>query len=214
MANKRISELVELTSPTSGDILPIVNAGETKKISYGNLAGSLRQDIVTTYGLFNQLEPSTPISASIVEESLLGTGVGTLTVPANTFKKGDAYHFVMGGICHFHGNDTLRIRVKTDGITLIDTGVLNLASAEDKPWKLNTYFTINEIGAAGVAKITSSGTFMFTKNAGNNFEGTNFNSINNTTFDTTISNTLAITGQFNHNDNSIYSNLFTLNKTF
>lgn len=37
MANKKISELNELTSPLSGDTLPIVNDGETMKISVNNL---------------------------------------------------------------------------------------------------------------------------------------------------------------------------------
>ena len=37
MANQKISQLNELTSPLSGDTLPIVNSGETKKISVSNL---------------------------------------------------------------------------------------------------------------------------------------------------------------------------------
>jgi hypothetical protein len=37
MANQKISQLNELTAPLSGDTLPIVNSGETKKISVSNL---------------------------------------------------------------------------------------------------------------------------------------------------------------------------------
>ena len=37
MADQKISQLNELTSPLSGDTLPIVNNGETKKISVSNL---------------------------------------------------------------------------------------------------------------------------------------------------------------------------------
>ena len=37
MANQKISELNELLSPLSGDTLPVVNGGETKKITLSNL---------------------------------------------------------------------------------------------------------------------------------------------------------------------------------
>lgn len=37
MADQKISQLTELTSPLSGDTLPIVNSGETKKITVSNL---------------------------------------------------------------------------------------------------------------------------------------------------------------------------------
>ena len=39
MTNKKISELTELVTPSSTDIVPIVSAGETKKITVGNLIG-------------------------------------------------------------------------------------------------------------------------------------------------------------------------------
>jgi len=38
MTDKKISELTELTTPTTNDLLAIVNSGETKKIQHGNLA--------------------------------------------------------------------------------------------------------------------------------------------------------------------------------
>jgi hypothetical protein len=47
-------------------------------------------------------------------------------------------------------------------------------------------------------------------------EGFGFNSVNNTTFDTTIPNTLVVTAQFSSNSalNSIYSDIFCLNKIY
>jgi hypothetical protein len=39
MPNQKISELTAVTSPVSGDALPIVNAGSTKKIAVGDLTG-------------------------------------------------------------------------------------------------------------------------------------------------------------------------------
>lgn len=39
MANKKISELNELVTPSASDLLPIVSGAETKKITVGNLIG-------------------------------------------------------------------------------------------------------------------------------------------------------------------------------
>ena len=63
----------------------------------------------------------------------------------------------------------------------------------------------NRIGVSSV-NLTTPGTFF-----------SNYKTIiNNTTFDTTVLNTLVITAQWNTNNagNSIYSEIFTLNKTY
>lgn len=44
MPDKRISELTELATAESTDVLPIVNSGETKKITTANLLGSFAPD--------------------------------------------------------------------------------------------------------------------------------------------------------------------------
>lgn len=40
MADKRITQLIEVTSPNVNDVLPIVNAGVTKKVSIDNLVSN------------------------------------------------------------------------------------------------------------------------------------------------------------------------------
>ena len=85
-------------------------------------------------------------------------------------------------------------------------------------WKASGHvdFTVRQIGAATVASIASGGLFAYTKDSGLNFEGVNFSIVNNLDFDTTVSNTLVITAEWNTNNagNSIYSEIFTLNKTY
>jgi len=167
--------------------------------------------------LYAQTANSTPVTGTILETTIIGTGVGTLTVPANGFQVGDSFSAIMIGVLSCVGTATLQIRVKTaTGILLADTGVINMDTATNKNWKLDINFTIRQIGAATVASIASGGLFAYTKNSGFNFEGTNFNLINNTTFDTTISNTLVVTAQWNTNNagNSIYTEIFTLNKSY
>ena len=169
-----------------------------------------------SYGLYTQTASSTPVTNTTTETSLLDGGVGTLTVPANGFKVGDSFHAILTGYISSVNNHTLTIRIKSGSVVLATTGPITMAGATARHWKLEVYFTVRTLGASGVASIATGGTFMYTKNASTNFEGTNFSTETITGFDTTISNTLSITakwGQTNAGD-SIYSEIFTLNKTY
>lgn len=169
------------------------------------------------YGLFTQTEDSTPITATNQELSLIGNGVGSLTIPANAFSVGNSFKATFVGKLSCVGTATLDIRVKTEtGIVLADTQVIGMDVTTNKFWNLEINFTIREIGGANVASIASGGIFSYTKNSGLNFEGTNFSSVNSTTFDTTIENKLIVTGQWNTNNanNSILTEIFILNKTY
>ena len=83
-------------------------------------------------------------------------------------------------------------------------------------WHLSVNFTVRTIGTAGVASIVTIAQFHILKLASGTQEGFAWNQVNNTTFDTTIPNTLNITAQFSaaHSNNSIYSDIFTLNKIY
>jgi hypothetical protein len=167
--------------------------------------------------LYTQTNSSAPITNTLLEKNLLDGGLGTLTIPANGFKVGDSFSCVLIGHLSCVGSATLHIRVKTaSGILLADTGVMAMNATTNKHWNLNVDFTVRQVGAATVASIASGGLFSYTKDGGLNFEGVNFSIINNTTFDTTIASTLVITAQWNTSNagNSIYSEIFTLNKTY
>lgn len=177
-------------------------------------------DIVTLpQRLFAQTENSVPVTASTAEDTLIGGGAngGTLTVPAFGFIQGDSFQANLMGKISCVGTATLHIRVKTSGgIMLVDTGIMDLDTCTDKCWKLDLNFTIREVGGPGIASIASGGLFSYVRNSGTNFEGVCFNFVNETTFDTTIDNELEVTAQWNTTNatNSIYSQIFTLNKIF
>jgi hypothetical protein len=170
----------------------------------------------TAYGLYAQAVSSTPITATIVESSLIGAGVGTLSVPANGFFVGGSFNAKLNGHISCVGSATIQIKIKANSVVLGDTGIIALDTTTNKHWQLDLNFTIRSIGGVGVGSIVSSGFFGYIKNSGNNFEGANFITINNTTFDTTISNTLVVTAQWNTTNagNSIYSDIFVLNKIY
>lgn len=168
-------------------------------------------------GLYSQTANSTPVTNTTSELSLLDGGVGTLTVPANGFQIGDSFQANLSGHINSKNNDKLHIRVKTStGVLLADTGQVTMPSCTNQHWDLKINFTVRSLGVAGVASIASTVMFTYTKNASNAFEGENVSVINNTTFDTTINNTLEVTAEWNQADplNSIYTELFTLFKTY
>jgi hypothetical protein len=175
-------------------------------------------DIPTiTGGLFAQTANSTIITNTTVESSLINGGVGTLSVPANGFQIGDSFRAIFGGVMNANNNQNITIRVKTGSIILLDSGLQNLGSSViNDVWSLNIDFTIRALGAAGVASIVTLGSFHYTKTNNASVQGFGFNTVNNTTFDTTILNVLDVTVQWQNasTGNNIYSDIFILNKTY
>ena len=170
----------------------------------------------SNYGLFTQTTQGAIISNTLVESSLIGTGLGTLTVPQNTFSVGDSFHAIMTGHLSSLNNQGLRVRIKANNVLLADTGLLTLNTTTNRHFKLEVFFTIRTTGVSGIASIVSGGTFMYTKNASVSFEGADFSTETTTGFDTTIDNTLVITAQWSQTNlaNKIYSEILTLTKTY
>lgn len=170
----------------------------------------------TSYGLYAQTANG-PIVTGIAEQSIIGAGVGTLSVPANAFSIGDSFTAALDGIISCISSATIHIHVKTvAGAILADTGVVSLAAATNKSWILNLYFTVRTLGGIGVASISSGGLFSYIRNGGTQFEGYVLSTINTTTFDTTVNNELVVTVQFNTSNagNTIKSYNFTLQKVY
>jgi hypothetical protein len=200
------------TSGTSG-----VNGTSGSSGSSGTSGVSPSLPISVNYGLYAQTANSTIVTNTTAETTIVGTGVGTLNVPANGFTVGDTFRAILGGVMNADNNQTIRIKVKSGSVILLDSGVQNLGSAvTDDVWSLNIDFTIRQLGAAGVASIVSLGSFHYTKTNNASVQGFGFNVANNTTFNTTISNTLDITVQWGaaSTGNNIYSDVFVLNKIY
>ena len=167
-------------------------------------------------GLFAQTANSTPITNTTVETTLVNGGVGTLSVPANIFQVGDSFRAIVAGVLNCGNNQTIRVRVKSGSVILADSGIKTITNITGDIFSLNVDFTIRQLGAAGVASVVTLGTFHYTKTSNGVTEGFAFNQINNTTFNTTIGNTLDITVQWGAANvaNNIYSDIFILNKTY
>lgn len=210
MADLPISSLPELTAITQNAEFAVAQGGTTYRVKNSTLA-----PFPTVYGLFSQTGNSVTVSGTTTESTLIDGGVGTLSVPANGFQVGDSFRADFGGVFNVANNQTIRLRVKTGSVILLDSGDVPITNIIDDVWTFSINFTVRQIGAAGVANIVSLGAFHYAK-ANTNVEGFSFNTVNSTTFDTTIQNTLDVTIQWGSTNtgNSIYSDIFVLNKIY
>jgi hypothetical protein len=169
-----------------------------------------------TGGLFAQTALGTIITNTVVETSLVGTGVGSLSVPPNFFKVGDSFVAKMCGNLSCASNETIRIRVKSNGITIADAGVFAMKITTNKYFELTIDFTVTKIGGPGVAELFVNGQYSYNHNAAGEIAGNNFALISNTVFDTTVLNTLTITAEWGlaNSNNKIQSQNFVLTKMY
>ena len=166
---------------------------------------------VNTYGLFSQTADGPSVGNTLVETSIVGTGVGSLTVPANFFKVGDSFHAKIGGLISTQPNHEITIRAKSGSTVLETTGIIILELATNQPWELELDFTIRSIGATG--EIKTNGNFVYNRDT-NVYVGTVLGDVE--VLDTTVPNTLDITAEWGQEDtsDSIVVKQLILTKTF
>lgn len=207
----------EGTTIPANDVINFTGAG----VSVSNIGGTATVLIPgggggTSYGLYAQTALGTNITNTTVETSLVGTGVGTLSVPPNAFNVGDSFTAKMCGLLSCANNETIHIRVKSNGVTIADAGVFSMKIATNKYFELTLDFTVTKIGGAGVAELFTNGQYSYNHNAAGEIAGNNFALISNTVFNTTVVNTLTITAQWGlaKPANSIQSQNFVLQKVY
>jgi hypothetical protein len=171
----------------------------------------------TSYGLFAQTADSTTV-VDPVPGSLVGTGVGSLTIDPLTYTwaAGDSFTVKAAGLITCSNTQELTISIKDgNSNTLATTGLIDLKTATANDWNLEVTFTLRSTGSPG--EMVSAGMFTYIPDpAGQAFEGSDFSVVTNT-IDTTVINTFEIVASFNLDEsgtNSIYSELLTLTKIY
>lgn len=212
MPNLPISQLPQAGALDGSELFATVQGGITKYTTLDSIIYAPGN----TYGLYAETSNSVVVTATTSESSLIGSGIGTLSVPANAWNIGDSFRADFGGLLSSKNNDTIRIRVKAGSVILADSGVQTMSTAIDDIWQFSINFTVRTLGVAGVASIVALGVFHTTKQSNGAPQGFAFSTTNNTTFDTTIPNTLDVTAQFSSDSalNAIYTDIFVLNKIF
>ena len=215
----KISQYTAITTLANGDLLDVSQdtgaaTYATKSISYADLLTQLQAAITsnaTLYGLYAQTVVSATVTNTTTETSIVGSGVGSLTVPASTFLRGDSYHAKIGGVMSAQNGDDITINIKTGATVLATTGAISLSPVTALGWELELDFTIASLTATG--SMCTNGNFAYNRDTGS-LEGFVFQDVQ--TIDTTIANTLDITvtwGQAKTQD-EIYSANFVLYKTY
>ena len=207
MADGKIEINSEYTLPEldggQGQVLRTDGSGS---LSFSNLS----------IGLFSQTADGTPVTNTTTPTNIIGTGIGSLSVPANAFQVGDSFHCNIKGDISSLNNETLLIELKSGAVVLASSGTLTLPAMTNQPFEIETDFTIRTVGAATTASIFTCSEFNYIQNSGTSFQGKMFQTLNNTTFDTTVSNTLevCVTWGSASASNSITSHLTNLRRTY
>lgn len=207
-----------ITSVTA--TLPVQSSGgATPDISMSqattSIDGYLRSTDWNTFnnknnGLFAQTADSSTVTGT-TEASIIGAGVGTLVVPASTFKVGDSFKAKIGGVIDSTANgDNVTINIYADGSLLATTGVFDLDSTTNNGWELELDFTIRTIGATG--SVATNGNFAYTKVVDKKVQGYCFQDTQ--ALNTTISNALDIRVVWGQTGTTIYSSNFTLHRVY
>jgi len=183
-------------------------AGNTGDVLTKNGLGGTVWSAPQINGLYSQTAVQT-VANTTVETTLIGAGVGSLSVPANYFTTGMAFRYSTGGVFRDNANNTtFRFRLRNSGV-LFDSGILTLPNITvSTPWNIDVTFSY----VGGTNLITN---FNFQYNAGSDARGFTSQNSNNT-FNTTIPNTLNFTVQWTvaNANNTITTNYGVLEKIY
>ena len=169
----------------------------------------------TNKGLFAQTADG-PIATGTIATSLIGLGIGTLTVPANAFQVGDSFKATLYGHISCANNEDLNIKLICSTGVIGGTGTISMPQCTNQHFQFDIQFTVRVIGGPGIAILLSAGFFTYSKNASNAFEGADFTFEDSTLFDTTVAQTLDIEAGWGSINpaNQIYVESFVLTKIF
>jgi hypothetical protein len=173
---------------------------------------------LTPYGgVVMSTSDAQPISATTTQTSLFAgatlTPLDGLTVPANTFTI-SSYHFNMAGNISTNNGDTLTLSLYNGG--LLASLVVDLTGSSNEFFELEADFSIRSIGGIGSARISTNFDFTYSDNGATAWRGSRNCTVNTTTFDTTISNTLDVRAQWSSASaaNSIQCRQLILTRVF
>jgi len=98
--------------------------------------------------LFAQTQTVT-VGNSNTETTLVGTGVGSATLPANFFFAGKSIKLRMSGVYSSTGSPTITVKVKIGGSTFLTTGAATSGSGTNNVFEISANITCRSVGATG-----------------------------------------------------------------
>jgi hypothetical protein len=170
-------------------------------------------DISPYGGIFTQINTvNFTASTTPDSQSMLGSIIGTITAPANATSLGNTAMLKVGGILTAGNNHTIRFKLLSNAAVIVDTGDIVLANVSGEPYEMEVEFTVRAIGGPGVADVVANG--QITYSDGGVYKGLNFNSSNNTTYDTTVITTFDIEATLSDAGDSVSTTSVVLSRLF
>jgi len=184
--------------------------GLANQYIFTNGAGTCSWSSPQIVGLYSATGSPVIVANTTVASSIIPTGVGNLSVPANYFTPGMSFLLKCGGTFRDSSNGQQFTMRLTNSGTLFSTGLLTLNSVPlaTTGWNVECQFTFT----GGTQLITN---FTFSYNNNSDARGFTNQQVNNT-FNPTVINTLGFTMQWNtaNINNTLTCNYFTLTKLF
>lgn len=155
---------------------------------------------------------TTPTVTGTTESSIMPSGMGSRTIPANRLRAGSSVRLIMRGVMNSPlVGGTMTVRVKLNG-TVISSGtsVSILGSLNRAGWSLGQTFTVRSDGATGTAVV--AGDFQYPTGALTTRAKTDLYSDPAVpfTFNTTIDNTIDVTIQYSLASHQVWTSTCTL----
>ena len=186
-------------------------------LDVGNMNVSTINNLSPVGGIYSGISDGATISSSTFSDLLPISSVGGLSVGANEFKVGSAFHLVCSGIFPSESkNDDIEIELcAIQGASTIQLGLvrLELENFDTAPsnFELEADFIIQNIGTS--AQVAVSFDFTFNKQITKDFKGTR--ATNLATIDTTQASTLGLNARIiGTGGSSIKSTLAYLRKQY
>lgn len=139
------------------------------------------------------------------ETTIVGTGVGTVTLPANFFVAGKKINLFWDGYFRLENSPTLQVKIKIGSTTVWDSGAVtkSAVSTGTQYWRLNATLTCRTTGASGTVLTQALYEYIMPTRVHNVFENVK---ISTATIDTTASQAIDITVQWGTADtNNIHA---------
>ena len=149
LSNYRFDGRIELTQQ-SGSTVDGALWNDSTQEALQTFVSGIEQTLVGT--IFTQTADQT-IADTTTETTLFGTGIGTLTLPANFWVVGKTIRIEIHGDFADTGNPTAEIQAYYGATSLIDSGAITLSGlAGTEEWECEVVITCRSIGASGTVQ--------------------------------------------------------------
>jgi hypothetical protein len=222
------SAIFQADSTTKGSLgLPRMTSAQFSSISspaqgLGAFDTDLRSEVYLPVSSGNAIRKSgvmftqsanKQIQNTTTETSLIGTGIGSVTIKGNSSGIGTTYRITMWGYISNTGSPFCQVKIKIGSVTIFDTtstGMFGITG--NQPFKISALFTVRTLGATGT--VIGQGEFEYATSSSTAYQILFQTNTSTSTIDTTTDQAIDITYTWNtaNASNSINSTNFLLER--